>query len=1071
MRKVVPFEILHGQKFDINRWWGNGVDDDGNGVVDEPFESHRFGSDGVSNDGDMPIDEADEQAAEERVWPSPPHTQFGNVRFSNYNDNPIKTLDDTARRQMYARNLFCLMMLLMDDGYVDPFPSEPTLTQPQRRELTVRRIAQWAINAVDFRDPDAIMTPFEYDANPWNGWYVDGNIATDESTYSFHTNMQDDDNDGQADDPDEQFLGQDRRVVWGAEYPDLLINENVAFHNRGVRDTDLDSDPSMTPSKAIVSAMRRDDMDQFRIPQGSWYLELYCTRNTSGNNSAYPAELYNSTNGLDLGRMAPAREFVAMGPQLRHPVWRAVVTNAPAGGQGVQAVAAAAPVSTSFEPNDLGLTPERIVWFSPQDPGAVPEANMIFWERTGTLAAAANTQPAVSNVVLAPCRYAVVGPRANTSPSAKNLGMDGMADTYEAGPEQIRIGAATFDTVGYATYPTTGTQIQSPLGIICAADPPAGWVNNKGSMNPRNIGMNISEPLPTSGNYYPEPNPSNDMRVPSDAYVDASLPFHPVNNNCPDTPFDTGPGAQATARRALLGGSLRTRTLFHHKAVFLQRLANPLIPWNPDPTDTQYGSYYTNTLAVNPYITVDWSSIDLTVYNGEDYNTQEPVGMMGGMEWRDQDDPDPYQGSPPDERFSTRERGVRTMAVDRNLWPPMTTTPRTADALNDRCFPYQLKHTLGYINWTADDQPNTAGMPAAYVGSPNTVNEHPYPWLAWNNRPYANPMEMLLVPASSPQRLCYDFGVAQGGNRIYDASQGAPTDPARDPYSYLLNFFLTSPTNVIGEAPHYYRIFDHLETPSLFAGTEKWFYSSNFADTSANDLISTATQQPATFRPPFSRLPRYRDPGKPNLNTIFDYREWRALASGFPAYESQAFYDKFVTSRRGYAAGSYGDYPTIFSNPFRSANSGDIAVNLTNFGDYRKTGVEVGLLRPDTNAPSINAATVPLFAIPSGARYDNTARNPYFAYRGINRLSNLTTNHSNVYAMWITMGHFYVEPAGTVSPAHPDGMRLTQEVGSDQGTVQRHRSFYLIDRSVPVAFEPGENHNVDRVFLIRRFIE
>ncbi len=69
------------------------------------------------------------------------------------------------------------------------------------------------------------------------------------------------------------------------------------------------------------------------------------------------------------------------------------------------------------------------------------------------------------------------------------------------------------------------------------------------------------------------------------------------------------------------------------------------------------------------------------------------------------------------------------------------------------------------------------------------------------------------------------------------------------------------------------------------------------------------------------------------------------------------------------------------------------------------------------------------------------------------------------------MGHFYVEPAGTVSPAHPDGMRLTQEVGSDQGTVQRHRSFYLIDRSVPVAFEPGENHNVDRVFLIRRFIE
>ena len=39
-----------------------------------------------------------------------------------------------------------------------------------------RRIAQWAINVVDFRDPDSIMTPFEYDVNPFNanGWSVDG---------------------------------------------------------------------------------------------------------------------------------------------------------------------------------------------------------------------------------------------------------------------------------------------------------------------------------------------------------------------------------------------------------------------------------------------------------------------------------------------------------------------------------------------------------------------------------------------------------------------------------------------------------------------------------------------------------------------------------------------------------------------------------------------------------------------------------------------------------------------------------------------------------------------------------
>ena len=58
-----------------------------------------------------------------------------------------------------------------------------------------------------------------------------------------------------------------------------------------------------------------------------------------------------------------------------------------------------------------------------------------------------------------------------------------------------------------------------------------------------------------------------------------------------------------------------------------------------------------------------------------------------------------------------------------------------------------------------------------------------------------------------------------------------------------------------------------------------------------------------------------------------------------------------------------------------------------------------------------------------------------------------------------------------VDSAHPDGFQLGGEVGEDSGTVQRHRAFYMIDRSIPVAFEPGENHNVDRAVVLRRFIE
>ena len=44
------------------------------------------------------------------------------------------------------------------------------------------------------------------------------------------------------------------------------------------------------------------------------------------------------------------------------------------------------------------------------------------------------------------------------------------------------------------------------------------------------------------------------------------------------------------------------------------------------------------------------------------------------------------------------------------------------------------------------------------------------------------------------------------------------------------------------------------------------------------------------------------------------------------------------------------------------------------------------------------------------APVDNTDRNPYFRYQAIQRLGNLTTTRSNVYAVWITVGYFEVEP-------------------------------------------------------------
>jgi hypothetical protein len=89
----------------------------------------------------------------------------------------------------------------------------------------------------------------------------------------------------------------------------------------------------------------------------------------------------------------------------------------------------------------------------------------------------------------------------------------------------------------------------------------------------------------------------------------------------------------------------------------------------------------------------------------------------------------------------------------------------------------------------------------------------------------------------------------------------------------------------------------------------------------------------------------------------------------------------------------------------------------------------------------------------------------------------LVTTHSNVFAVWITVGYFEVvpwpSPDGPPIPdgAHPDGYQLGQELYIDTGDVHRHRAFYIIDRSVPVGYERGQNHNVDHAVIVRRFIE
>jgi hypothetical protein len=173
--------------------------------------------------------------------------------------------------------------------------------------------------------------------------------------------------------------------------------------------------------------------------------------------------------------------------------------------------------------------------------------------------------------------------------------------------------------------------------------------------------------------------------------------------------------------------------------------------------------------------------------------------------------------------------------------------------------------------------------------------------------------------------------------------------------------------------------------------------------------------------------------------------------------------------------------PELVNNPFRPANAADLMPNFSlpitgvamspGWGgpDLSQLGSsEVGLLRRDASTGgNLNR---PLFHLPTDP---TVPANPATRLHALTRLSNLTTNQANCYAVWISLGKFEVtfNSAAMGSALIPDGYQLGPELGFEDGTQQRHRSFFIIDRTIPVAYETGKNHNAAKCILLRRVLE
>jgi hypothetical protein len=1181
MNQLLPFEIRHGQKMNINRLWGDGE------AANVP---NPFGRTDVVDE----IPEVDTEVLWDNVPYNNPSTAYANPT-ANYvnNDNVVPATPSIYHprgREVFARNLFTMMLLLVDLESTGAFASpanflepylETGLTPTEQRELTIQRIAQWAINVVDFRDADAIMTPFEYDVNPFNGWgWVDPNtgighaIDGDISTDDLGPNMTDGLNPVY---PPPAEANPERRVVWGCEFPDLLITEVGALHDRRSKDTDQEVevdagyDTAGPTEDDIDSAAKIDDMDepdssldQYRIPQGSLMVELYCPRRGFWVNSTNPAErdlttapreLYNIDNNgvrLDLAR----QPVQPSGDGFRYPVWRLAISEGHQAASGLENLSPwnrtntndmnnFRPDSTTFEPMDPltsaardmskfpqnattnpgALNIERIVWFAQVDPASHPNAatamtlqNQVYWNRHGRTDVPAG-------------EYLVVAPRAETRVGVLNDGGDPSADTFNPPSEQRFLMAndpmtnfpmLSYEGDGAVPYPNYSGkpagagpfEIKKPWMMIAAANVPDAWVAPAttahlapgftppmGAPSIFGLGLSVSEPLRDT--YYREPNAFLD---PTGATADYPLMDTwrdtPTGGTfqLPDVPFDSDPLYEPPL--ADPGMTRDTHVWNNYRTVFLQRLANPLLPFHE---------------TLNPYLTVDWSPIDLTVFNGEDRDGAEPDPDDGNST--------PSTGRPVrnDPPFETRERDGFGRWV---LWKTRTSAANDSDDLRgvDDMFNLNFRHSLGYLNRKLDTDPiigGTTDLPhnmfnqveaaqdPSLLGEPKSIATpaNTFPWLTWNDRPYSSHLELMAVPASSQSRLLFEYSfvrpdLAAPGNPTQNeiaprpASDGQPHYPFtanpsnpysplpsttgperalavasyRAPFGHLLNFFHSTiidpttgaPRNNVGfieKGADFYRIFDFVETPARFVGTEKWF--------NPDDFDSEA--EAARYRPPFNWLSRFREPGRINVNTVTDSRIWAGVSRSYPAHlppSNDKWASVIQTASRQNSLITVAISPTTVPNPFQAVGSAALAA----LPALRHNGIEATPLR-HYNEPA-NNQVVPLFNTTSTSPAINTDRNPYFRYQGLQRLGNLVSTHSNTFAVWVTVGYFEVEPnPDGVTTAHPDGVRLGQELNAETGDVQRHRAFYIIDRSIPVAFQPGTNHNVENTILLRRFIE
>ncbi len=1132
-------ELRLGRKVDINRAIGNGVDDNGNFVIDEPVESEEV----IADDYNLTAETEAFRLARNATGSVP--AGFAGQAPSYRWDEPAVTGDQipVTGRQLLARHLYVLAMLLRHELNA-PFDAAQFATvnnysQAEREQYTARRLAQWAVNVVDYRDPDSIMTRFAFDPNPFDadGWSV----------------------------VDELSSPQDARfVVWGVEEPQLMFSEGLALHDVRVRDTDRDASGEFKKEDKPNPA--DDTTDQVRIPQGSLFLELYCPHPTVNGDDAFkpgfPMELYQQapTGDLQLNLAASAPRVGAVAPY-GAPVWRIAISERhdaqsdPAKRDlSPRVQRGTLPDAASFEvgqPDELGpsggvgnLELERFILFTDvsgvdSDPNNAfnqinnlitgnqisdMQANRVFMAPSFSQDASIN-----SDRLLEPGQFLVLAPRLTTylgssfdfgNPNS-NAGGNGNGNAFgllnqltPAGPsdQMIRVedlngyqqlghyGIANNnnDNVGDRATPLLsvagpGTAYGSrALPLVIAAPRPVGWeatVYETGA-----VGLNISEPMPRGTAFYTQPTlryfgnqpfPDGGTYSLTDAYLDYSDTNDSARSLPADGDFDFVPTIND---EPVLG------TIENYRSAFLQRLADPTLPYNR---------------VTNPYRTVDWFQLDLTVFSGEEREDFVVQGQRGDYARRsrqrngeirypsDLNNPVPAKAlysyeTESDSGTKKLDAGGFTAGTSGHYFKFEAAFAGDDGKLHSSLSFLNCEHPLANPGTTQGLNFDGYGLPLGTTATGMDANlpSTPYAVHPWLNRPFASPYELMMVPASSAGRLFEEFTVSPTNPDVYSDRTSPGVSVTQASYRHLLNFFHSVfPGTTAGAAdlgsPELSRLFDFIHTKPRFRGEVKYLVPSRLASLPATTR--------SLLQPPFNLLYDNLRQGTVNLNTVSAFPVWAGLMQGHlnqtefasSTTTQQLGYNQFRAVRRGYAgnnpvvkltdgSASPGSYnynrrlnpklPTRFAGVFRSSLHTGLA--LTN--ELKRSGVNGTLLRDDMAVGSTSPAQKPFFVraasevplVNQTNPESNRLSSPFMRYQTLMRMPNLTSNNSQVFLLRMTLGFFEVDAATN---------ELGREYNADAGTSERYSATYVIDRSIPVGFEPGKDLNARDVVIFESY--